>query len=58
MANRLVLIADDDPGIRRLLRRILQSEFASVEAEDGEQAVAVALAERPSVVLLDLAWAG
>lgn len=54
MTARLVLIADDDRSVRRLLRRILDREFGVVEAEDGVAAVALARSERPSVVLLDL----
>lgn len=58
MASRVVLVADDDPAIRRLLRRILSHEFVVVEAGDGEEAVKAAVAEHPDVVLLDLNMPG
>jgi signal transduction histidine kinase len=54
VASRSVLVVDDDPAVRKLLRRLLADDFSIVEAADGEEAVAVALAERPAVVLLDL----
>ena len=54
MAERVILVADDDPRLRRLLRRILSDEFEVIEAADGAEAIALTLAERPSVVLLDL----
>jgi signal transduction histidine kinase len=54
MPRKVVLVADDDPSLRRLLKRILAEEFDVIEAGDGEEAVKLTLAERPSVVLLDL----
>jgi signal transduction histidine kinase len=54
VAGKLILVADDDPRLRRLLRRILGQEFEVLEAGDGEEAVTLTLAKRPSVVLLDL----
>ncbi len=53
-ARSRVLIADDEPGMRSLLRLTLGSDrFEVVEAADGVTAVAAALAEPPDVVLLD-----
>ncbi len=50
-----VLVVDDEPSIRRFLRHILESEgFIVTEARTGEDAVAVARREKPSLVLLDL----
>lgn len=54
MAERVILVADDDPRLRRLLRRVLSDEFEVIEAADGAEAVTLTLAQRPSVVLLDL----
>lgn len=51
----LVLIVDDEPAIRRLLRTGLgAAEYRTIEAETGRAAVEMALRDNPDVVLLDL----
>ncbi len=53
--GQTVLVVDDEPSIRRFLRHILESEGLLVmEARTGEDAVAMAMRERPAIVLLDL----
>jgi len=53
--SALVLVVDDEPAIRRLLRTSLVAEGWRVsEAETGAAAVARAVSEAPDVVLLDL----
>jgi CheY-like chemotaxis protein len=52
-----VLVVDDDEGTREALRLILESEgFDTVEAADGEQAIAVlrGSAGLPRAVVLDI----
>src|SRR3954467_2584730 len=50
-----ILIADDDESISKLLERTLRSDgYQVVMASDGEQAVALAIAEQPSLLILDL----
>ena len=50
-----ILIVEDDPHIRRLLRATMQrAGHAVVEAADARQAIALLDIERPDVVLLDL----
>ncbi len=50
-----VLVVDDEPSIRRFLRHLLESEGLLVmEARTGEDAVTMAVRERPAIVLLDL----
>jgi two-component system, NtrC family, nitrogen regulation response regulator NtrX len=50
-----VLIVDDEPNIRRMLRGLLESEgFRVTEAEDGGAGVERAVTEDPDMVLLDL----
>lgn len=53
---RRVAILEDDPGARRLLRRILQArgQYQIFEAENGLQGLELIRRERPDVVLLDL----
>jgi DNA-binding NarL/FixJ family response regulator len=56
MAARIV-IADDNDGIRMLLRTLIELDgrmHLVGEAEDGRKALALVTAERPDVLLLDL----
>jgi DNA-binding NarL/FixJ family response regulator len=52
-----ILIADDSPSIRRVIRTQLMQQALHVcaEAEDGEEAIEKARAVKPDVVILDLA---
>ncbi len=55
----LILIADDRPGSRELLRAVLErSGYQVIEAEDGEQALAQARSHNPRLILLDLQMPG
>jgi CheY-like chemotaxis protein len=50
-----ILIADDDPRIRRMLRQTVASLASAVyEAGDGGEAIAVCATERPDWVLMDV----
>lgn len=51
-----VLLADDSPSVRAVLRRFLKRdpEIEVLEAENGRQAVEAVLAGSPHVVLMDL----
>ncbi|MDQ0425562.1 response regulator [Cellulomonas iranensis] len=51
-----VLVVDDDPMVRRLLRTILRPDDVEVvaEAADGDEAVTAVHAHHPDVVLMDL----
>ena len=58
-ANTTVLVADDDSTIRRNLVRLLQSEgYRTIEAADGDEALAGVQANNPDAVLLDLKMPG
>jgi excisionase family DNA binding protein len=51
----LVLIVDDDPGVRRHVRVSLEAEGYSVrEAGDAAEGMAVLEEERPDLILLDV----
>lgn len=48
------MIADDSPVIRKVARRIIEDMgFVVVEAEDGEQAVALCNENMPDGILID-----
>lgn len=53
-----ILIAEDNVAQRRYLRELLEREFAAhapvVEAADGEEALSLALKERPELCVFDI----
>jgi DNA-binding response OmpR family regulator len=54
-----ILVADDDPDLRQLVRLMLQREgYDVIEAVDGEQALARAADSDPSLILLDILMPG
>lgn len=55
----MVLIAEDEPAIRRLVRATIDSdEYELLEAGDGDEAWRLIEEHRPAVVLLDLRMPG
>lgn len=55
MRKNLILVADDDPPILRLVRTKLQADgYGVVTAMNGQEAVDIFEAERPDIVILDL----
>ena len=52
--KKKVLIVDDEPNVRRLSRTILSKKFDVIEAEDGKQAIEIANAEKPDIILMDM----
>jgi two-component system phosphate regulon response regulator PhoB len=56
---RTLLIADDEDGIRSLVRMTLQrKQYEILEASDGEEALALARKHHPELVLLDVMMPG
>jgi two-component system phosphate regulon response regulator PhoB len=56
---RKLLIADDESGIRSLVRMTLErDEYQILEASDGQEALALAREHHPEVVLLDVMMPG
>lgn len=58
MAVTTVLVIDDEPQIRRVVRNALAAEDTRVlEATSGTEGIDIAAAERPDLVILDLGLA-
>lgn len=51
--RRKILIADDEDSIRLLVRNVLGNDYTVIEAADGQEAVAVAQNQKPSLILMD-----
>jgi len=49
-----VLICDDEPSLRELIRVSLDGQYSFAEAEDGETSLEIARRLRPDVVILDM----
>lgn len=57
--KQTVLVVDDQPDIRRLVRMTLDiGEFDVYEAATGEMAIESAIALKPQVVLMDIMMPG
>jgi two-component system cell cycle response regulator DivK len=55
IVNRRILVVEDHEDSRRILRDLLASRgYDLVEAEDGEQALAMAEDRRPALILMDV----
>jgi two-component system response regulator (stage 0 sporulation protein F) len=55
----LVLVIDDQPGIRRLLTEVLQEEgYAVLEASNGYDGLQKARDSRPALILMDMKMPG
>ncbi len=54
-ATQRILVVDDDPHIREVIRYALEKEhFQVLEAENGEHGLTMALAEKPDLIVLDV----
>jgi DNA-binding NtrC family response regulator len=54
----VVLVVDDDPGVRESFRLVLEDEYDLVEAANGQEALALVRAAPVDLVLLDLRLPG
>jgi two-component system cell cycle response regulator DivK len=53
--KQLLLVVEDFEDSRFMMRRLLEmAGYSVVEASDGEQAVELAVRERPALILMDL----
>ena len=57
--RRRIVVVEDDPDIRGMLRRLLEASGQDVaEAEDGPSAFEIAVRVRPDLMLVDIGLAG
>lgn len=58
MANK-ILVVDDDASVRLVLSQLLQAEgYEVTEASDGNEALSIAEASQPNLILLDVEMPG
>src|SRR6266478_6534556 len=59
MSDASILVADDEPQIRRVLRSTLSSQgYGNIEAKTAEEAVEAVRKEKPDLVRLDVNMPG
>jgi DNA-binding NtrC family response regulator len=58
MNQPLLLIVDDEPGVRQSLQLVFNKSFRVVEASSAEEAIQRVSEERPDIVLLDIVMPG
>lgn len=54
MGNRKILIVDDEVLIRLLVKRLLSKYYVVLEAREGEEAIHIARAQKPDLILMDI----
>ena len=54
----LILVCDDEPTLRELVRAVLGPGYRFVEAADGREALSVARDEEPDLIVLDVMLPG
>jgi CheY-like chemotaxis protein len=57
-AAATILVCDDDPSLRELVRAVLGTRYEFVEAADGLEALALARELRPDLIVLDVMLPG
>ncbi|MDH4292441.1 MAG: response regulator [Dehalococcoidia bacterium] len=54
MDKKKILIADDEGTVRLVVEKMLDKDYIVLEATNGEEAVRIAKAEQPDLILMDL----
>jgi len=54
MSKKKVLIADDEPVVRKLVCRMLDKDYDVIEAQNGREAVNIACSHRPDLIFMDM----
>ena len=56
--DKTILVCDDEPSLRELVRAVLGSDYQFIEVDDGHQALALIRELRPDLLVLDLMLPG
>jgi len=54
MGKKKILIADDEPSIRLLIRSMLSKDYIVIMANDGQEAIDIARQQSPDLILMDI----
>lgn len=54
----LILVVEDDPGIRSMIGRQLSGDYQVMKAKDGQEGLAMAIAEIPDLIVSDVIMPG
>ncbi len=54
LSGKKILIADDEPSVRALVKKLLSKNYIVLEANDGEEAVNIAFSQKPDLILMDI----
>lgn len=52
--KKKVLVADDDPSILYSVKRVLGDSYIVIEASNGQEAVNLALSQKPDIIFMDI----
>ena len=59
MANKLILIVEDDANSRKLVRDVLQVKgYRTIESETAEEGIRLAKEQQPALILMDIQLPG
>ncbi len=58
MSQSKILVVEDDPASRRLLEIMLRRQYRVMTAASGDEALSIAAAQNPDMVLLDIEMPG
>jgi two-component system, OmpR family, alkaline phosphatase synthesis response regulator PhoP len=56
--QKTLLIADDEPNIRLVVKRVFEKDYRVLEAANGDEAVKLAFKDRPDIILMDIMMPG
>jgi CheY-like chemotaxis protein len=54
MDKKKILIVEDEPIVRQLVRKFLGDVYIFLEAENGKEALRVATTQKPDLILMDI----